>query len=149
MAYSRYDLAGIKTVKFDSKDSYKIYGLILQKKEIDTPQRKITKVTSMLMDGDDDISDYISTPKYGNRKIKLSFAVAEDPSLYDQIYRKVCEEINGVYFDNSILIDGKTYSGRASVNKWQSSGSMRTIVVDIDAKPYCFDISNPTVKRYE
>lgn len=146
MSYTRYANKPIEKISFNNKDCYTYYGMVLTDLEIEPPQRKVTKVSSTLTDGDVDITDSLSSPKYNNRKIKMSFAVPED---FDAVYRSICLELNGMYFDKSIVIANRRYSGRVSINKWRSSKTLGTATIEVDAQPYCYDVDDPAVKRYE
>lgn len=137
MAYSKYNYEALDYVGFSSSypNSYTGFGLVVQKVEVNPPQRETTIIKTS--NGEVDITEAISSiPKYKNRKITITFKVLEAKKNWQGIYEEFCRQVNGEYFNNIYISSRKShYAGRVKVDDYNTSEKLGLITVVIDAEP--------------
>ena len=130
-------------VSFNGKHSYDDFGLLLQSRvDVGTPAVKANTVDIKGGDGVIDLSDALTGHVFfDNRKIVCNFIVIDAREKWSAIYSKLLNYFHGEKM--KIIIDDDRlfyYLGRVGVNEWKSSKTAATIVVEIDAEPYKYDL---------
>ena len=134
-------------VSFDGKHSYDDFGLLLKSRvDVGIPTIKSNTVEIKGGDGIIDLSDVLTGDVfYNNRKITCTFTVIDGRDRWTSIYSELLKFMHGKKM-KVILDDDKMfyYYGRVSVNEWKSSKLTATIVIEIDAEPYKYDLTDTT-----
>lgn len=139
----------MKGVKFGEHHSFYEWGLILQSKEIQAPEPKITQIEIEGGDGVLDLTDFFGDVKYKNRSLSFQFAKTNIvPDGFLALYSLVQNTIHGKKL-NIILDDdpGNYYVGRVTINEWKSDKSIGTIVIEVDAEPYKYKVAETIVTQ--
>ena len=130
-------------VRFGDKHSYNDFGLLLQSRvDVGTPAVKANTVDIQGGDGVIDLSDVLTGYAFfENRTITCTFTVMDARNKWSAIYSKLLNYFHGEKM--KVVIDDDRsfyYFGRVSVNEWKSDKATATIVVEIDAEPYKYDV---------
>lgn len=130
-------------VSFDGVHSFLDWGLILQEREIGTPSVKTNTVDVQSVNG---VLDLTESPGgevfYGNRTLKLTFTTWKDmsgkrwPNLLSSISNALHGKKTKIVFDDDSSF---YYTGRCSINSFQTSKIRQTIEIDCDCFPYKYE----------
>ena len=139
----------MKGVKFGDKHSYYEWGLILSKKEIQSPNPKVNQIDIEGGDGVLDLTDFFGGVNYENRSLSFEFKkmdIVQDGFL--ALYSLVLNTIHGkkmrIVLDDDPL---NYYFGRVTINEWKSDKKMGVIVVEVDAEPYKYKLYETVVSQ--
>lgn len=139
----------MKGITFGGYHSYNDWGLILQKKEIQSPELKTNKIEIEGGDGVLDLTDFFGETKYKNRSLSFQFAKMNiAPDDYLALYSEVQEAIHGKQLQ--IILDDDPeyyYYGRITINEWKSSKNLGEIVIEVDAEPFKTEVAETVVTR--
>ena len=127
-----------KGVKFGDKHT-STYGIVLSDKTIDTPEPKTESVDIPGADGSIDMTEFLGSVKYKNRKIRLDFSVVNKLNAeLLETYSAILADLHGKRFESIILDDdpGYKYSGRVTGVTLSSSDSVPRISIEADCEPY-------------
>lgn len=127
-----------KGVKFDDKHT-STYGIVLSGKTIDPPEPKTESVDIPGADGSIDMTEFLGSVKYKNRKIRLYFSVVNKLNAeLLETYSAILADLHGKRFESIILDDdpGYKYSGRVTGVTLSSSDSVPRISIEADCEPY-------------
>lgn len=132
----------MKGVMIGEKHSYNDFGLILSSKVISPPEPQLKSVVVPLRDGSIDLTESLTDDvKYNDRKITLTFSVIDPINTWTAKISDIENYLHGkrlhIIFDDDAAF---YYVGRVSVNKWTSSKTIGTLVLDCIAEPYKYDI---------
>lgn len=124
----------MKGVRFGSLHSYNDFGLILNKKEIGSPEVKKVTVDIEGADGSLDYTDYFGEPKFSNRQLTFEFSIMSD---YLNKYSAFLDAVNGQRM-NIVLDDDLTYYyiGRVSCSALKVDKKIGKLTVKCDCDPY-------------
>lgn len=139
----------MKGVLFGGKHSYYEWGLILQKKEIQSPEPKINQIELEGRDGVLDLSDFFGEVKYKNRSLSFQFAKMDiHQEGFLALYSLVQNELHGKVME-VILDDDPSYyyKGRVTINEWKSEKNLGQIVIEVDAEPYKYKVAETVVTQ--
>lgn len=137
----------MKGVRFGEYHSFYEWGLILSSKEIEAPEPKINQIEIEGGDGVLDLTDFFGDVKYKNRSLSFEFSkmnIVLDGFL--ALYSVVQNAIHGKVLD--IILDDDPayyYRGRVTINEWKSDKNVGTIVIEVDAEPYKYDIDETVI----
>jgi predicted phage tail component-like protein len=126
-------------VMFGNKHSYLNWGLLLKTRpSISPPVAKTVYVDIPSSDGVLDLTESLTNDvKYNNRTIICEFVVNEGRSKWASIYSDIQDYLQGqkmqIVFDDD---PDFYYTGRLSVNDWQSDKTTATIVIEGNVEPY-------------
>ena len=130
-------------VKFNSKHSYKDWGLILKSRPvISPPSPKTIFVDIPASDGGIDLTESITGEvKFENRKITCEFNVIDARNRWSTIYSEILDFLHGqkmhVIFDEDPTYQ---YIGRFIINEWKSDKRTSTITIEGDVEPYKMEL---------
>lgn len=132
-------------VKFGEKHSYDDFGMILSAKEIGIPAVQKKEVKIPIRDGTIDLSTAITDEeKFDDRILHFEFSVIK--RKWKTTISTILEYVHGKRM--KIVLDEDPafyYVGRVEVNKWQSDAGTGSIVVDVIAEPFKYDILSSAV----
>lgn len=139
----------MKGVKFGKYHSYYEWGLILGNKEIGSPEPKVNQIDIEGGDGVLDLTDFFGDVKYKNRPLSFQFSKPGIvPDGYLALYSLVQNTIHGKVMD--IILDDDPlnyYRGRVTINEWKSDKNIGSIVIDVDAEPYKYNLYESEVMQ--
>lgn len=126
-------------VTFDTKHSYRAWGLMLKvRPEISPPkpQLKLVQVpgSNKIIDLTEKLTGEV---KYEMRRIKCIFCVVGGRSQWPAVYSAVLDDVHGKRMQ--IITDDDPnyyYIGRVWVNQWESEEAIATIVIEADVEPF-------------
>jgi len=128
--------------------SYDDLFLVLQKKEIGTPETKVKQVEIEGADGYLDYTDYFGEPKYNNRTISLEFATVVAPSTFPTLFSTIQDALHGqkvqVVFDDD---QSWYYEGRIAVSSFVNEKGIGYVSMEIDCDPYKSKSIQTTVNK--
>lgn len=132
-------------VKFNDKHSYNDWGMILTDKEIGTPPVQKQEVKIPTRDGSIDLSRSVTDEvKFDNRTLHFEFTVIK--SRWKTTISNIMEYVHGKRM--KIILDEDAafyYVGTVEVNKWLSDAKTGSIVIDVTAEPFKYDILSSAV----
>lgn len=140
----------MKGVRFGTFHTYDEWGLILQSKSIEAPKIKAKQVEIEGSDGVIDLTEELGAVNYSNRSLSFQFAKKEiTQEEYLTLYSVIHNAIHGQKL-HIILDDDPNYFyvGRVSINDWKSDRNLGTIVIEVDAEPFKYDILS-SLDEYE
>lgn len=137
----------MKGVRFGEYHSYDEWGLVLSDKDIQAPEPKIMQIDIPGGDGVLDLTDYFGDTKYNNRLLSFTFSKPDAvPGEYLALYTTVQNAIHGRMLD--VILDDDSeyyYRGRVTINEWKSERRIGNIVVEVDAEPYKYKLTETAV----
>ena len=130
------------------KSAYYDWDIVLTKADIPLPSVKTSSVDIKGANGILDLSEVLTGDVcYGNRNIKLTFAMMEDRDYYSTM-SDIANYLHGKKVTLKLTNDDEYfYSGRATINDWDYSPGKGALVIAISADPfkYCVTESNMVV----
>ena len=130
-------------VSFNSKHSYKDWGLLLKSRPIISPPTpKTIYIDVPASDGVIDLTESMTGEvKYENRKITCEFNVIDARERWSNIYSEILDYLHGREM-HVILDEDPTYQyiGRFVVNEWKSNKVTSTIVIEGSVEPYKMEL---------
>lgn len=130
-------------VSFNSKHSYKDWGLLLKSRPIiSSPTPKTIYIDVPASDGVIDLTESMTGEvKYENRKITCEFNVIDARERWSNIYSEILDFLHGremhVIFDEDPTYQ---YIGRFAVNEWKSNKVTSTITIEGSVEPYKMEL---------
>lgn len=135
----------MKGITFGSLHSYNDFGLILNSKEIGSPEVKKSTVEIEGADGVLDYTDYFGEPKFNNRELSFEFSVLSD---YNDVFSDFCDAVNGQKMNIEIDDDpGFYYVGRVSCSSLKVDKKIGKFTAKCDCEPYKLKNAETTVSR--
>lgn len=132
-------------VKFDDKHSWDDLGMILSSKEINPPKVQKNEIKVPVRDGSIDLTTAITDEvKFEDRKLHFEFTVIKN--RWETTISTIMECIHGKRM--KIILDEDAafyYIGTVEVNKWLSDAKTGSIVIDVTAEPFKYDIQSSAV----
>ncbi|MGN0622181.1 MAG: dockerin type I domain-containing protein [Porcipelethomonas sp.] len=122
------------------------YGLILSKKEIESPNPKLETVDLPGADGLLDMTDYFGDVKYENRQLKFEFSTFLHGKELSELYSRVQDDLNGRRFTGIVIDDDPDfrYIGRVTSVKLAEDKISR-ITVLCSCEPYKVRVKNKII----
>lgn len=134
----------MKGITFGNYHSYDDLKLILNSKEIGSPQVKVRKLDIEGADGSLDYTDFFGEPKYEDVTHKFNFTTIVPHSEFLSLFSTVKNAIHGkklrVILDDDPLF---YYVGRPSVSQFTNEKNVGIISIEVDCEPYKYKL-NPT-----
>ncbi len=132
-------------VKFEDKHSYNDWGMILTEKKIGTPPIQKNELKVPVRDGSIDLSRAVTDEvKFDDRTLHFKFTVIK--SRWKTTISTIMEYIHGKRM--KIIMDEDAafyYVGTVEVNEWLSDSKTGSIVIDVTAEPFKYDILSSAV----
>nr|DAK85088.1 MAG TPA: distal tail protein [Caudoviricetes sp.] len=133
-----------------SKHSYRDFGLILTKQEIELPPAKTYIVEIEGRNGSLDLSESFGEIKYENREIKFTFELIENIESWQYRMKKVAAFLHGQRMKIITWSDPNFYYvGRCNIEEYNSVSKLGRIVVICNCEPYKYKRKITTVNLSE
>ena len=140
---------GIRFISVNSneeKHSYNDFGLILESQNIGTPKPKTYTVSVNGMNGELDLTEAFGEVKYNNRQLRFTFSCVEELSKWETRKTDIANFIHGLKMKIITWSDPNYYYvGRCTVDEYNSSKALGTIVVSCNCEPYKYHHDTRTV----
>lgn len=139
----------MKGVKFGNYHSFYEWGLILGSKEIGSPEPKVNQIEIEGGDGVLDLTEFFGEVKYKNRPLSFQFSKTNIvPDGFLALYSLVQDLLHGKKMQ--VILDDDPnhfYYGRVTINEWKSNKNIGEIVIDVDAEPYKYNLTETVVSK--
>lgn len=135
------------TVKFNDKDSYKDWGLILKPKSRPLPVPKTTYVSIEGKDGDLDLTTSLTGDvKYQNVSYSLEFTLMDKRENWENKLYEISTYLHGKKMNVIFSDDPEWYCvGRVSLNELTSNKNLGVISLDCNFEPYRLKVSETVI----
>lgn len=134
----------VRGVLFGEKHSFRDWGLILAARpEISLPEVRTVYVDVPGSDGSIDLTETLTGEvTYKRRNVKFEFSVIEKREKWHELYTEIADYLHGQNMHVILDEDNKWYyTGRLSINEWQSDIASSTIVIQGSMDPYKYEIN--------
>lgn len=126
-------------VTFDTKHSYRAWGLMFASRPVISPPKP--KLKLIQVPGTDKVIDLTETltgqVHYEPRTIKMEFVLMEDKPRWDAIYSEILETVHGkkvqIIFDDDL---NYFYVGRVVVGDMKGEKAMAKLEMTAEVEPY-------------
>ncbi len=138
----------MKGITFGSLHSYNDLKLILESKEIGSPEVKVKKIDIEGADSSLDYTDFFGEPKYEDVTHKFNFATIVPQAQFLSLYSTVKNALHGKKM--RIILDGDPlfyYMGRIKVLPFTNEKNIGKISVECDCEPFKYKLENTVVSR--
>lgn len=128
----------MNTIKFNDKDSYTDFNLILKPKSIPFPTPKTNYVSIEGRDGDLDLTEALTDDiKYENIDYSLEFYLDKDRTDWITALNKISTYLHGKKVQMKLSEDANWYwNARITLNDFESDKNIGLIVLDCNLEPY-------------
>ena len=131
-------------VLFGDKHSYRDWKLITKSRpDVGSPAPKTTYIDIPEADGQLDLTESLSGEvKFENREMKFEFAVIEARQRWTTLYSEIMNYLHGQNLQ--VVLDedpNHFYSGRFTVDEWESDKKTSTLVIVGVVDPYKYDLN--------
>lgn len=127
----------MKGITFGTLHSFKDLQLILNSKELGSPDVKTMKIDIPGADGSLDETDFFGEAKFSDVKHKFNFSTIVPQSEFISLYSSVKNALHGK--KTRIILDddpGFFYYGRLHVSKFTNEKNIGIISIEADCEPY-------------
>lgn len=141
----------MRGVKFGIFHSYSFYNLILNSKEIGSPEVKTNHIEIPGADGYIDFTNFFGEPKYKNRKLVFHFTVNHAVGIdkYLSTYQNVHTILHGKAMKITLDEDPDWYYyGVVHVGDYQCNRNIATFDIECDCEPYRIEAAETVVSQY-
>ena len=138
----------MKGITFGSLHSYEDLKLILNSKEIGSPEVKVRKIDIEGADSSLDLTDFFGEPKYENVTHKFQFSTIVPQAQFLSLFSTVKNALHGKKM--RIILDGDPlfyYIGRIHVSSFTNEKNIGIISVECDCEPFKYKLEKTVVSR--
>ena len=136
----------MKGITFGSLHSYDDLKLILNSKEIGSPEVKVNKVDIPGGDSSLDLTDFFGEPKYEDLTHKFSFSTIVPQAQFLSLFSTVKNALHGKKM--RIILDDDPlfyYMGRINVASFTNEKNIGIISIECDCEPYKYKLEKTKV----
>lgn len=138
----------MKGITFGNLHSYNNLKLILESKEIGSPEAKVETIDIPGSDGVLDLTEFFGSVKYGNRKLSFTFSTVVPKSQFMTLFSEVQNALHGQKMKITLDADPEWYYiGRIAVPAWQSERRIGRLTVECDCEPFKQSIYTTTYTK--
>ena len=138
----------MKGISFGNLHSYNDLKLILNSKEIGSPEVKIRKIDIEGADSYLDLTDFFGEAKFENVVHKFQFSTIVPQAQFLSLFSTVKNALHGkkmrVILDDDPLF---YYVGRCSVSSFTSEKNIGMVSVECDCEPYKYKLAKTVVSK--
>jgi phage-related protein len=137
----------MKGITFGNLHSYNDLKLILESKEIGSPEVKIRKIDIEGADSSLDLTDFFGEPKYEDVTHKFTFSTIVPQAQFLSLFSTVKNALHGKKM--RIILDDDPlffYMGRIKVSSFTNEKNIGKISVECDCEPYKYKLAKTVVK---
>ena len=138
----------MKGITFGNLHSYDDLKLILNSKEIGSPEVKVRKIDIEGADSSLDYTDFFGEPKYEDVTHKFNFSTIVPQAQFLSLFSTVKNALHGKKM--RIILDGDPhfyYLGRIKVSGFTNEKSIGKISVEADCEPFKYKFEKTVVSR--
>ena len=136
----------MKGITFGNLHSYNDLNLILESKEIGSPDVKENKIDIPGADGSLDMTDFFGEPKYEDVTHKFDFSTIVPQAQFLSLYSTVKNSLHGKKM--RIILDDDPlffYQGRIKVLPFTNEKNIGKISIECDCEPYKYKLAKTVV----
>lgn len=136
----------MKGITFGNLHSYNDLKLILESKELGSPEVKVRKIDIEGADSSLDLTDFFGEPKYEDVTHKFNFSTIVPQAQFLSLYSTVKNALHGKKM--RIILDGDPlfcYMGRIHVSSFTNEKNIGKISVECDCEPYKYKLEKTVV----
>lgn len=136
----------MKGITFGSLHSYNDLNLILESKEIGSPEVKVRKIDIEGADSSLDLTDFFGEPKYEDVTHKFNFSTIVPQAQFPSLFSTVKNALHGKKM--RIILDGDPlfyYMGRIKVLPFTNEKNIGKISVECDCEPFKYKLEKTVV----
>ena len=136
----------MKGITFGNYHSYNDLKLILESKEIGSPEVKVRKIDIEGADGSLDMTDFFGEVRYDNTTHKFEFFTIVPQAQFLSLFSAVKNALHGKKM--RIILDDDPlffYMGRIKVLPFTSEKSIGKISIECDCEPYKYKLEKTVV----
>jgi len=136
----------MKGITFGSLHSYDDLKLILNSKEIGSPEVKVRKIDIEGADSSLDLTDFFGEPKYEDLTHKFSFSTIVPQAQFLSLFSTVKNALHGKKM--RIILDDDPlfyYLGRIKVSSFTNEKNIGIISIECDCEPYKYKLAKTEV----
>lgn len=138
----------MKGVTFGNLHSYRDLKLLLNSKEIGSPEVKVKKIDIEGADSSLDLTDFFGEAKFENVIHKFQFSTIVPQAQFLSLFSTVKNALHGkkmrVILDDDPLF---YYMGRCSVSSFTSEKNVGVVSVECDCEPYKYKLNKTVVSK--
>lgn len=138
----------MKGVTFGNLHSYDDLKLLLNSKEIGSPEVKIRKIDIEGADSSLDLTDFFGEAKFENVTHKFQFSTIVPQAQFLSLFSTVKNALHGkkmrVILDDDPLF---YYMGRCSVSSFTNEKNVGMVSVECDCEPYKYKLAKTVVSK--
>ena len=136
----------MKGITFGNHHSYNDLKLILESKEIGSPEVKVRKIDIEGADSSLDLTDFFGEPKYEDVTHKFDFSTIVPQAQFLSLFSTVKNSLHGKKM--RIILDDDPlffYMGRIKVLPFTNEKNIGKISVECDCEPYKYKLAKTVV----
>ena len=136
----------MKGITFGNLHSYNDLKLILESKELGSPEVKVRKIDIEGADSSLDYTEFFGEPKYEDVTHKFSFSTIVPQAQFLSLYSTVKNALHGKKM--RIILDGDPlfyYMGRIKVMPFTNEKNIGKISVECDCEPFKYKLAKTVV----
>lgn len=136
----------MKGITFGNLHSYNNLNLILESKEIGSPEVKVRKIDIEGADSSLDLTDFFGEPKYEDVTHKFSFSTIVPQAQFLSLFSTVKNALHGKKM--RIILDDDPlffYQGRIKVLPFTNEKNVGKISIECDCEPYKYKLAKTVV----
>ena len=136
----------MKGITFGNLHSYNDLKLIMNTKEIGSPEVKVQKIDIEGADGSMDLTDFFGEAKYENVTHKFTFSTIVPQAQFLSLFSTVKNALHGKKM--RIILDGDPlfyYIGRIHVSSFTNEKNVGSISVECDCEPFKYKLEKTVV----
>jgi phage-related protein len=138
----------MKGITFGSLHSYNDLKLILESKEIGSPEAKVKKIDIEGADSSLDYTEFFGEPKYEDVTHKFNFATIVPQAQFLSLFSTVKNALHGKKM--RIILDDDPlfyYMGRIKVLPFTNEKNIGKISIECDCEPFKYKLEKTVVSR--
>lgn len=138
----------MKGITFGNLHSYYNLNLILNSKEIGSPEAKVEAIEIPGGHGVLDFTEFFGDVKYNNRTLTFEFSTIVPQSQFMALFSEVQNALHGKKM--KIILDTDPewfYFGRINVSEWRADKRIGLLTIECDCEPFKQSIYTTTVSK--
>ena len=139
----------MKGITFGNLHSYDDLKLILNSKEIGSPEVKVNKIDIPGADSSLDLTDFFGEPKYEDLTHKFSFSTIVPQAQFLSLFSTVKNALHGKKM--RIILDDDPlfyYMGRIKVSSFTNEKNIGIISIECECDPYKYKLEKTVAEIY-
>ena len=138
----------MKGITFGNYHSYDDLNLVLNSKEIGSPEVKVNEIDIPGADGSLDLTEFFGEPKYENVTHKFQFSTIVPQSQFLSVFSKVKNVLHGKKM--RVILDDDPhfyYIGRLHVSQFTNDKRIGVVSIEAGCEPYKLKLDKTVVSK--